>query len=135
VGSLVEESIRRFGGDRNRVFLTGFSLGGGGAFTVPTGPGPVHWTALWSVDPNPSPSPNLRQPAIPPTLTPAIPANGRVLLRYGRYFRQPIEAGGAQWRGKLNLVDTPRPLDWWVGCDRAYIFTNEDHRDVPNRLP
>jgi predicted peptidase len=50
VDSLVSNAIDRHGGDATRLALTGFSLGGEGAFQLAS-VSRYRWTAIWAVDP------------------------------------------------------------------------------------
>ena len=50
VVTIVGEAARRFGGDPDRWFLTGFSFGGNGVFDLAAAQ-PGRWRALWAVDP------------------------------------------------------------------------------------
>jgi hypothetical protein len=51
----IAASIDRFGGDRARLFLAGFSYGGNGVLDVALAM-PEPWAALWAVDPTRPPS-------------------------------------------------------------------------------
>jgi dienelactone hydrolase len=61
VRAVVEAVADEHGGDRSRIFLTGFSFGANGVWDVALDQ-PGFWSALWAVDPTRAPS---RDPRVP----------------------------------------------------------------------
>ena len=61
VSAIVASVQAEYGGDPNRTYLTGFSYGGNGVFSLATKQ-PGIWAALWAVDQPLKPTPQTRQP-------------------------------------------------------------------------
>ena len=59
--AILSEVCRRFGGDEQRTFLTGFSRGADGVFDIARAD-PTPWTALWAVDPTRVPERSPKRP-------------------------------------------------------------------------
>jgi hypothetical protein len=80
---LLDAAIQQFGGDANRVYLTGFSFGGKGTLDFAQWPNGGRFRKLWAVDPQPLP--------------PQLPAGRPILIHYSA---QHAEA----WRPHVQSI-------------------------------
>ena len=103
VAQVVREVKKNHGGDRERIYLTGFSFGGNGVFDLAVAQ-PNLWAALWAVDPTRVPEERPSQP---------------VWLSFGAIARRAKK----DFIATLNL--TPADEDF-LG-DFLYLDHDEDH--------
>ena len=109
VRTLVDEAIARYGADRERLYLTGFSYGANGAFDLAL----IHpgvWAALWPVD-----------PTRPPARDPELP----VWMSFGEIAR----ARKSRFIAALRL----KPANGETGAHRLYVDRGDDHVGAARR--